>query len=502
MRTRRTWFTVFALAALVACQTGGGPPRVLSFTADPPAITAGGSSTLRWQVTGATTITIAPGVGDVSGTNTTIVTPATTTTYTLTASGDGGSATDDLTVTVDTGIDVAGRVLGLDGRPAPSVLVTVLGVGTVPANFDGTFVLPDVQPPYTIHVRHPLEPLVVTYVGLTIPDPVLIVSGTPTTAQHTASFYGTISGGTNFPQPASHVTRVTFASSATRGTVDADGTSGAFQVGPLPWFGADTSGAMHALQWNYDANNLPVDYTGHGMRPRGLSGPILAYLGEDMALLPVNEGAVSGTTTVPAGYTLTARSMSVVYDEGGWVVPAAQLGPTTPFTYVTPQISDTSIAITGLAVAPGGELSYAVRANLTATATGVNLVLPAAPSLVAPADTAVNVGYGTGFAWSAPSGGVSVFLVNGPPGTLDHAVVTADTSATIPDLREVGLDLAAAGAFTWQIVHVPAYASVDESATSADGLLSSLPLTLNPFYFPAQDGAWANSLIRGFTSVP
>ena len=201
MRTRRTWFTVLALAALVACQTGGGPPRVLSFTADPPAITAGGSSTLRWQVTGATTITIAPGVGDVSGTNTTIVTPATTTTYTLTASGDGGSATEDVTVTVDTGIDVAGRVLGLDGRPAPGVLVNVIGVGATTTGVDGGFVLPGVQPPYTIHVRHPSEPLVVTYVGLTMPDPVLIVSGTPTGAAHTTYFSGTMSGGTNFPQP-------------------------------------------------------------------------------------------------------------------------------------------------------------------------------------------------------------------------------------------------------------------------------------------------------------
>ena len=119
MHTRRTLWAAIALAALVACQTGAGPPQVLSFTADPVAITAGSSSTLRWLVTGATTITVAPGVGDVSGTNATVVTPATTTTYTLTASSAGGSATADVTVTVDTSVDVAGHVLGLDGRPAP-----------------------------------------------------------------------------------------------------------------------------------------------------------------------------------------------------------------------------------------------------------------------------------------------------------------------------------------------------------------------------------------------
>lgn len=499
MRTQRTCWTLLALAALVACQPAG-PPQIVSLTADPPAISAGGSSTLRWLVSGADTLTLAPGVGDVSGTSSAVVTPATTTTYTLTASGAGGTVSDDVTVTVDTSIDVAGQVLGLDGRPAPGVLVTVLGVGTVPTNFDGTFVLAGVEPPYTLHVRHPTEPLVVSYVGLTLEDPVVIVSGTQTAAQHGASFYGTVSGGTNFPQPANHVTRVTFASSATRGTVDADGTTGGYQIVGLPWYGADVGGALHALQWRFDAANLPVDYIGHGTRPRSLNGAIVAYIGEDMAMLPVSEGTVSGTTTVPAGYTLSARSMNVVYDEGGWVVPASQAAPAAPFAYVAPQIPGASIAVAAIAVAPGGEWSYAVRANLAATASGVDLTLPAVPSLVAPVDAAVNVGYATGFSWTAGPGGVSVLLVNGPPGELDHAIVTDDTAATIPDLREVGLDLAAAGAYTWQVVHLPGYASVDASATNADGLLSSWPL--NAFYFPAQDGAWANSLIRGFTTVP
>lgn len=499
MLTRRTSWAAIALLTLVACQTGG-PPQVLSFTADPPAISVGDASTLRWQVTGASTITIAPGVGDVSGTNSTVVTPATTTTYTLTASGDGGSVTDDVTVTVDTSIDVAGRVIGLDGRPAPTVLVTVLGVGTTTTAFDGSFVLPDVEPPYAVHVRHPTEPLVVTYVGLRREDPVLIVSGTPPAAQHTASFYGTISGGTTFPQPVSHVTRATFASPATRGTVDADGTSGAFQIVGLPWFGADTEAALHALQWRYDAGGLPVDYTGHGTRPLTLRSAIVGYLGQDMAMLPVAEGSVSGSATVPAGYTLTGRTLNVVYPEGGWVVPAVQSNPTHPFTYVTPDIPGVSVAVGGLAVTTAGELSFAVRANLPPTAAGVDLVLPEVPQLATPADGVANVGYGTGFGWTTPPGGVSVLLVNGPPGELDHAIVTGDTSATIPDLREVGLDLAAAGAYTWQVVHLPVYAGVDEAATHADGLLSSWPL--NAFYFPAQDGAWANSLIRGFTTVP
>lgn len=507
MRIRRTWSTLLALAALVACQTGGGPPQVLSFTADPPELVAGGSSTLRWVVTGATTITIAPGVGDVSGTNSTVVSPATTTTYTLTASGPGGSDTADLTVTVDTALDLVGHVIGLDGRPAPSVLVSVLGVGTTTTAFDGGFALPDVEPPYTIHVRHPTEPSVVTYVGLTVDDPVLVVAGTPTGAAHTTYFAGVLTGGANFPQPMSCWTRVTFASPAVRRTVDADGATGGFRIPlatatppNLTWHGADTTGALHALQWYFGADGLPADYVGHGRREIDLQGPIVAYLAQDMAMLPVTEGAVSGTMDVPAGYTLGLRTMYVAYAEGGVVAPAVELFPAAPYSYVTPEIADATIAIAGLAAAPGGELSYAIRTGIAATASGVNMVLPEVPQLTAPADGTANVGYATHLAWATAPGGVSIVLVAGPPGTLGHAIVTDDTATTIPDLRDLGLDLVAAGAYTWQVMHLPVYASVDAAATNTDGLLSSWPL--NAFYLPLADGAWAGSLVRGFTTIP
>lgn len=508
MRTRRAFWTTIALAALVACQTGGGgPPQVLSFTADPSAITAGGSSTLRWLVSGATTISVAPGVGDVSGTNSTVVTPATTTTYTLTASGSGSSATAGVTVTVDTSVDVVGHVLGLDGRPAPGVLVDVLGVGGTTSGFDGGFAIPGVEPPYTIHVRHPSEPLAVTYVGLTVPDPVLIVSGTPTGAPHTVFFTGTVSGGTNFPQPMGAVTRTTLASPAVRRTVDADGATGGYRIPlatatppSLTWHGADVPAALHALQWFVGANGLPADYVGHGVRLFDLKGGIVAYLAQDMAMLNVTEGNVSGTTTVPVGYTLGLRTLDVLYEEGGWVVPALEAFPAAAFSYLTPEIPGVTIAIEALAAAPGGELSYAVRSGLPTTSTGVQLELPEVPSLLAPPDGAADLGYDTPFSWAAPGGGVSVVLIAGPPGTFGHVIVTDDAATTIPDLRPLAFSLVPIGPYTWQVVHLPRYPDVDASVHDADGLLGSWPL--NAFFLPQRDGAWANSLQRGFTTIP
>jgi hypothetical protein len=75
-------------------------PTITSFTATPSAIIPGGSSTLAWATTGATTVSIAPTVGAVGGFGSATVQPASTTTYTLTATNSAGTATATATVAV------------------------------------------------------------------------------------------------------------------------------------------------------------------------------------------------------------------------------------------------------------------------------------------------------------------------------------------------------------------------------------------------------------------
>jgi hypothetical protein len=60
-------------------------PVIRVFVASPASIAPGGTTTLSFSVNGATTLSIDNGVGDVTGTTSTVVSPATTTTYTLTA---------------------------------------------------------------------------------------------------------------------------------------------------------------------------------------------------------------------------------------------------------------------------------------------------------------------------------------------------------------------------------------------------------------------------------
>jgi plastocyanin len=83
------------------------PPFINSYTADPTKINVGDSSTFRWNVSDADTVTIDPGIGPVIGPEglnanegEIQVSPTATTTYTFEASNEAGSVTRNVTVTV------------------------------------------------------------------------------------------------------------------------------------------------------------------------------------------------------------------------------------------------------------------------------------------------------------------------------------------------------------------------------------------------------------------
>ncbi|MHB0971570.1 MAG: hypothetical protein ACYC7A_02915 [Thermoanaerobaculia bacterium] len=96
--------TLTALAGgFTATFARGGPGDQLAidqFGASPSAIRSGGSTTLSWSTRNATTVSIDNGVGIQAAAGTITVSPASTTRYTLTATGDAGSLNATTTVAV------------------------------------------------------------------------------------------------------------------------------------------------------------------------------------------------------------------------------------------------------------------------------------------------------------------------------------------------------------------------------------------------------------------
>ncbi len=74
-------------------------PAIASFYADPQSVKSGSGTTLRWSVTGATSLSIDQGVGAVSKSSK-FVTPKISTVYTLTATNAAGSTTATTSVIV------------------------------------------------------------------------------------------------------------------------------------------------------------------------------------------------------------------------------------------------------------------------------------------------------------------------------------------------------------------------------------------------------------------
>jgi hypothetical protein len=105
--------------------TTSGPPVINYFTATPPEIYSGGSAILSWDVVNATSASINHGVGAVSISGKTVVSPGSTTVYTLTAANSAGDYTRTATVSVS-------------GVPPQSFIVTSVTASAIPPSFSGS----------------------------------------------------------------------------------------------------------------------------------------------------------------------------------------------------------------------------------------------------------------------------------------------------------------------------------------------------------------------------
>ena len=92
--------------ATVTVNAGGGLPVIVSFAPNPATIDFGKSSVLSWVVQNATTVTINNSIGTVGLTGSHSISPAATTSYTITASNANGTVTANTTLTVITSVQI------------------------------------------------------------------------------------------------------------------------------------------------------------------------------------------------------------------------------------------------------------------------------------------------------------------------------------------------------------------------------------------------------------
>jgi hypothetical protein len=111
----------------------GTPPVIIEFSSNPSTINAGGTSTLLWNVTGANLVSIDQGIGQVNVAGTRVVSPTTSTVYTISATSSSGTVTRSAVTIVNSA-----------SPPPPastSFAVTGIIANTEPSNSTGCFTL-------------------------------------------------------------------------------------------------------------------------------------------------------------------------------------------------------------------------------------------------------------------------------------------------------------------------------------------------------------------------
>jgi hypothetical protein len=130
--------TATATATVTVNAAGSGLPRIVSFAANPATIDFGQSSTLSWVVENATSVSVST-IGTVGLTGSHSVSPASTATYTITASNANGSVNSSTVLTVLTSV----KILSFTATPSTvasggfSILVCQTAGATQGVNVSG-----------------------------------------------------------------------------------------------------------------------------------------------------------------------------------------------------------------------------------------------------------------------------------------------------------------------------------------------------------------------------
>jgi len=101
------------------------PPVIVAFNNTPSTVNPGGTSTLLWNVTGADSLSIDQGIGQVEVAGIRVVSPASSTVYTISATNSAGTVTRSTTTMVNSANPV-------NLTPVPLVTRIVVGIDEYP----------------------------------------------------------------------------------------------------------------------------------------------------------------------------------------------------------------------------------------------------------------------------------------------------------------------------------------------------------------------------------
>ena len=452
----------------------GNKPTIVSFTADPSTVQAGGDSVkLTWEVSGATSLSISSGVGAVtpvdSGSITVFVSSLTT--FTLTATNSAGDVTANAQVTVAQSITVNGYVKDVDGEPVGGATVIIKGKAPTTTGAGGNFNVSNVTIPYEIRlILSGTQQAAVVYQGLTRPDPTLFYLGS-TTNSKTAIISGTV------PAAIGKTTMVFFISGNEAWWATANQNNGTYTIN-AEWKGSTNSftGNLQVLRWTPNSNGLPQEYDAYGLEDNvtisaGGTFPNHNFVQADFTN-PAEQNITGSITRPSSSYSILNKNLYLNF--GNAYIPIAGesgAGLTDNFSYTVPSITGATFQIdvnAEVSAIPTSRITLYSKKGISGGSNGVIITLASAPQLNLPANNGTGIDTTTQFLWTQGSGtGISIIIMiplgQGPT----FYIYTGGNNTYIPNLSPQGLGLPPFQPYQWVALEFYPISSIDAAASDS-----------------------------------
>ncbi len=434
----------------------GNSPTIISFTADPSSIPAGGDSVkLSWQVNNATDLSISPGIGSVTPSDSGAITifVSSTTTFTLTASNSVGNVTAMAQVNTGQSMSVNGFVKDIDGEPISGVTVIIKGQSPTTTGTDGSFSVLNVISPYEVRVILSTQQTAIVYQGLTRSDPSLLYLGSTTTGK-SATITGFV------PVAAGKTTLVYFISGTKKWSTFADELTGQYSIS-ADWKGSTVSysGQLQVLRWTTNIGGLPSQYDAYGFKNLTISDGG-SFSGNDFIETDFTDPAeqsISGSIIRPnSSYSLTDKRLAINFGDV-FIYLAYESGAALSdnFSYIVPALTGATFQVDAdayISAIPSPRQSYYQKKGIMGGSSGITITLAIAPQLNLPVHNGTGIDTTTQFLWTQ-GGGSGINLIQIIPQIQGPMffIFTSANSTTIPNLSPQGLGLPSNVPYDWYI---------------------------------------------------
>lgn len=381
--------------------------------------------------------------------------------------GEPGMEEETMPPTVLAKVD--GVVVDRQGLPLAGKLVFIAG-NALTTDTEGRFTAVDVIAPYDVTVTETGSSTVTSFVGLTTVAPKVVHTYWPESRD------ATIAGGLSTPTVIGDLMFLGVTSAGTPFTMDIYAPN--FNAEYARWYGpTKTTANIIALKYKEGANKLPISYEALGTTTVAVED---GKVTSGIALPAINPGEATITGQLSYAPGVTWSSVRAYAATGGGSVQVARIdgtAATSSFSTVMPTGVGIKAGFSAQTVSPSGKAIRFVH-DVATDVQGLQLAVPAPPTLVAPAAGAV-VKPGDRVEWSDDSANLFVVEIGQfDPMTFGYPyysrTVTSGHSLTIPELSSYGVPwLAGRQTYIWVYAYNLPWTLDEAAGHSFDDILDN-----------------------------